>query len=303
MREFASPVLGAPDACYEHALLRGTNVCLQSMLDNGVCDAGCNTADCGFDGYNRSTGDFGDCGRAKIEESCVNAMKESSRDYTSLPSQVAVSMDVGLFDLSVGSDGLLQLGFRLEASMQWSGPNVQRTECGYALAHLLSVGEDEISSRASLLEEYALNLLFLPTLVIAGQLQASTWPQNIVKSKYQARYEENHVVYNETLKFQLGFRKGYKYFPFDQHDLTLKISVPRGVPVFGCDRIVEALRDKAGDELENLLPIDQTWLPAMNLGRDQLITRTDTHLVGSCRIRIRVRRNFETFLMKKVLQP
>ena len=305
VREFASPLFGVPDACYQRALSGVADACLQSMLDNGVCDAGCNTADCGFDGFDRATGHFGDCGRAKIEESCVHAMEDSSRDYTSLPAQVNVSMDLGRFDLLVGSEGLLKLGFRLDVSMQWSSPNVQKTECGYALPHLLSVTKNEISisDRHRAIERYAQTLLFLPTPVIAGQLAGVHWPHSIVESDYSARYEENSVVYNETLDFQLGLRKTYKYFPFDQHDLELDISVP-GVPLFGCDRIVEALRDKAGDGLENLLPLDQTWLPAMSLGKslpEQLITRTDTHLVGSCRIRIRVRRNFNTFFFKKIL--
>lgn len=306
VREFASPVRGAPEACYKLALSAGTNACLQSMLDNGVCDAGCNTVACGFDGFNSSKLPvaFGDCGRAKIEESCVSAMYDSSRDYTSLPAQVNVSMDFGRFDLSVGPEGLLQLGFRLEVSMQWSSPNVQQTECGYALPHLLSVTRNEISrnDRQRAIEQYAQTLLFLPTPVIAGQPQASTWPHSIVKSGYSASYAENYVVYNETLDFQLGFRKGYIYFPFDQHDLALNISVPGVRLSESCDGIVEALRDKAGDGLEHILPLDRTWLPAMSLGREQLITRTDTHLVGSCRIRIRVRRNFNTFFFKKVLK-
>jgi hypothetical protein len=275
------------------------------MLGNGVCDAGCNTVACGFDGFNSSKLPvaFGDCGRAKIEESCVSAMYDSSRDYTSLPAQVNVSMDFGRFDLSVGPEGLLQLGFRLEVSMQWSSPNVQQTECGYALPHLLSVTRNEISisDRQRAIEQYAQTLLFLPTPVIAGQPQASTWPHSIVKSGYSARYAENVVVYNETLDFQLGFRKGYIYFPFDQHDLALNISVPGVRLSESCDGILEALRDKAGDGLEHILPLDRTWLPAMSLGREQLLTRTDTHLVGSCRIRIRVRRNFNTFFFKKIL--
>ena len=302
VREFASPLYGAPVACYRQALAAGTHACLQSMLGNGVCDAGCNTADCGFDGFNSSKLPvaFGDCGRAKIEESCVQAMYESSRDYTTLPTEVNVSMDVGRFDLFVGSEGLLKMGFRLDVSMQWTSPSVQRTECGYALPHLLSVGKDEISSRASLIEEYAKSLLFLPTPVIAGQVEAATWPHSIVKSDYSARYEASSVTYNETLDFQLGFRTNYKYFPFDRHDLALNISIP-GVPLStgSCDGIVKALRDSAGDGLENILPLDRTWLPAMNLGMDELISRTDTHLVGSCRVRIRVRRNSATFALKK----
>ena len=306
VREFASPLLGAPVACYRQALAAGTHACLQSMLGNGVCDAGCNTADCGFDGFNSSKLPvaFGDCGRAKIEESCVQAMYESSRDYTTLPAQVNVSMGVGRFDVFVGSEGLLKMGFRLDVSMQWTSPSVQRTECGYALPHLLSVGKHEISSRASLIEEYAKSLLFLPTPVIAGEVEAAHWPRSIVKSDYSARYEASSVTYNETLDFQLGFRTNYKYFPFDQHDLALIISIP-GVPLStgSCDGIVEALRDSAGGGLANILPLDKTWLPAMNLGMDELISRTDTHLVGSCRIRIRVRRNSTTFALKKASNP
>ena len=321
VREFASPARGAPEACYNLALSAGTNdACLQSMLGNGVCDARCNTAACGFDGFDSAKLPvaFGDCGRAKIEETCVRAMYDSSRDYTSPPAQVNVSMDFDRFDLSVGLDGLLQLGFRLEVSMQWSSPNVQQTECGYALPQLLSVTRDDISisDRQKAIEQYAKTLLFLPTPVIAGaKPQASAWPQSIVKSGYSARYEdyenyedydnyedyENKVVYNETLDFQLGFRKVYTYFPFDQHDLALDISVPKVLMSESCDGIVEALRKKAGDRLEHILPHDGAWLPAMFVGREQLITRTDTNLVSSCRIRIRVRRNFNTFFLKKVL--
>ena len=324
VRTYASPIFGAPVACYERALRDGASACLQSMLGNDVCDAGCNTVDCDFDGFNVTSGSFGECGRSKVEEACVREMHSSVLDYTHLPAQLAVSMDFGRFDLFAGPSGLLMLGFRLDVSLQWTSELLHGTECGAALPHLLSVAKNEISSRASLIEEYAQSLLFLPTPVISGQPQASPWPHNIVMSVYSLHEERpwlagltpplptppstepsgvcvQCVEYKETLDYLLGFRRGYKYFPFDQHDIQLNISIP-GVPVlFGCDRIVADLRDKAGDELQNLLPVDRTWLPAMYLSKDQLITRTDTHLLGQCRIRIRVRRNYMTFVFKKIL--
>jgi hypothetical protein len=321
VRIFATPLHGVPLACYQRALRGGSDACLQSMLGNGECDSGCNTYECGFDGFNKTSKSFGDCGRAKIEEACVGAMQSSKHDYRNvLPAQVAVSMNFSRFDLYVEPSGLLHLEFRLDVAMQWSSQQMHRTECGPALPKLLSVAEGEIASRASLIEQYAQTLLFLPTLLIAGQ--EATWPHTIVKSDY-ALHEERpwltpplpsplpttkppvscmHCVeYKETLAFTLGFRQNYKYFPFDQHDLQLHISIPE-VAMSGCDQAVQALRDKAGELLKNLLPADQTW----RASGDQPISRTtDTDgtndRVPGCRIRVRVQRNGNTFVIKKIV--
>jgi hypothetical protein len=72
--------------------------------------------------------------------------------------------------------------------------------------------------------------------------------------------------------------------------------------MLGCDDAVKALRDKAGERLEKLLPVDETWLPASSIRtRGPLISRADTGITGSCCIQIRVQRNSQTFVFKKML--
>jgi hypothetical protein len=50
VRAFCNPGTSCPMACYQRAMARPAEACLESMVSNGMCDPQCNNRECSFDG-------------------------------------------------------------------------------------------------------------------------------------------------------------------------------------------------------------------------------------------------------------
>ena len=116
-------------------------------------------------------------------------------------------------------------------------------------------------------------------------------------SRSWAREPDNWSAEAAKANAEVALDWSYQFFPFDRHTVSFNISVA-DTHLFGCEQIVMLLRNDAGEGLENLLPLDGSWLPGSPQDGGELISFTEGE--SKCDIHILVRRNFVVFFVKNI---
>lgn len=313
-RTFCSPP-DCPEACFQRAFTDSKKACMDYMLRNGQCNPQCNNRACGYDGFNSTAGEFGECDARQITELCVPIMQESGNNYKQSAREMVFWLELNQFKFQATASGMMQVQTQMKSALQWQQPIVFQSECAPALSSMLSLSDSHSDEEAQQVVAYK-EFINVPHLFPHGQ--ASKWPQGLVKSDYALRRSARRlggltppptpasteasaictdcVEYNETLDIRLDQEWSFTYFPFDKQTVVLNFTTTQPTHLFGCDEMVRELREHAGTRLENILPADHSWLEGH--GWPKIAHSNGT---SWCMVEIKVRRNYVVFFVKNIL--
>ena len=348
-----------PTACMA-ANRQGSQACLESAYKNGLCDAACNNVACGYDG--------GDCTTSQIQTTCEKAVEEMGVDYQPPPLCVSGGASGGCSGTKVPLDLQLQLeqlrlqlnselnemvmSFEFEYITRWQDSRLFTHPCTGVLSSTLSMSKAQGKSdltRANYMTKRA--NYWTPSLAVGDLVPGYDQWEDEVQATLDAAGNwsvpspsTNSTECRNCVSFQIESEaqvlmsqmpKGYWYFPFDQHTLSIQIEVP-GTHIFTCTDELEKsllagmmdpsaetpLTDDSASSL--LLPLTGEWLlePSMPLfhreaaGAESL-SRSATLLdrvidiyhpksdgvadVSKCVVHIYVKRNYFVFTVKWLL--
>ena len=314
VRTFCSPP-DCPQECFRRTLADNQGACMDFMLNNGQCNPQCNNRACGYDGFNSSSGQYGECDARQITELCLPVMQEDGNNYKQSAREMVFWLELKQFKFEATDSGTMQVTTQMNSALQWQQPIMFQSECGPALNDILSLSDSHSNEEAQHVVTHK-EFINVPHLFAIGQVPK--WPRGLVQSSYALRRSVHWlgglitppatagteadatctdcVEYNETLNIVLDQEWSFTYFPFDKQTVVLNFTTTPPTHLYGCDEMVEQLRQYAGPNLQNILPADHSWLEGHGWPK---ISNSSGR--SWCHVAIKVRRNHLVFTIKNIL--
>ena len=156
------------------------------MIGNGFCDPSCNNRECGWDGYNSTSGAGApECAWDQIWHGCEGVMRDSPVDYWMNPDQLIMTVGIDRLKMEVQSEGTMLLTTTTTVNLQWQDKKLHDSECAAALPNVLSLTSSESGSayHRDMLKGAVSEQLYLPRLGI--QEDVLRWPETIKESTFE----------------------------------------------------------------------------------------------------------------------